>query len=97
MSIPLGVLTNKITHKVQSSKLTYLQPILTFVHSNLCPIAPFPQLHKYLDIFIFCLSEVHTNGVMGWWCFSRCINFDYVLGSIMINEPSSVFLLSSDS
>ena len=37
MSIPLGVLTNKITHEVQWSKVTYLQPILTFVHSNLCP------------------------------------------------------------
>ena len=37
MSIPLGVLTNKITHEVQWSKLTYLQPILTFFHSNICP------------------------------------------------------------
>ena len=37
MSILLGVLTNKITHEVQLSKLIYLHPILTFVNSNLCP------------------------------------------------------------
>ena len=37
VSILLRVLTNKITHMVQWSKSNFLQPILTFVHSNLCP------------------------------------------------------------
>ena len=60
MSIPLGVLTNKITHKVQWSKLTYLQPILTFVHSNLCPSTPTARVRETRNINqtrISCLVE----------------------------------------
>ena len=47
VSTLLRVLANKINYEVQWPKPTYLQPILTFAHFNLCPSTDLTEYTEY--------------------------------------------------